>query len=358
MDNQIVRNIDFGVTNNLDSTFSHASENIFIHEENSTTYAGGGNDLINGSSGNDRIDGQAGDDEIFAKAGDDVIKGGAGNDFIDGGDGIDEAQFEGNKENFELVRNLDGITLKDISRSGNQEIDSLKFVEKLKFKDQLLDFSSAPQAAGIGDFSVDSNEYLEIELAQYFTDSDASDILVYDAQGLPDGLTIDSYTGKLSGIVSSDNSGSYDIIARASDIANSTASAEFTLAVSAPGNSPPTWGSPTYSVTSNLAQEGETFSFTMGATDVDGINGSISTHWIIEKEGVQTEIHTGDTYLIQETDIGGQILVKQSYTDNLGNFHESSLFSLATPVVAYSNSPANFDISLASGEYSVGEIKY
>ena len=83
--------------------------------------------------------------------------------------------------------------------------------------------------------------------------------------------------------------------------------------------------------------------------------GSISTHWIIEKEGVQTDIHTGDTYLIQETDIGGQILVKQSYTDNLGNFHESSLFSLATPVVAYSNSPANFNISLESGEYSVGE---
>ena len=120
-------------------------------------------------------------------------------------------------------------------------------------------------------------------------------------------------------------------------------------------NSPPTWGSPTFSLTNNLAQVGETFSFTMGATDADGINGSISTHWIIEKEGVQTDIHTGDTYLIEETDIGGQILVKQSYTDNLGNFHESSLFSLATPVVAYSNSPANFNISLESGEYSVGE---
>ena len=46
---------------------------------------------------------------------------------------------------------------------------------------------------------------------------------------------------------------------------------------------------------------------------------------------MQTEIHIGDTYLIQESDIGGQILVKQSYTDDLGNFHESNLIALADP---------------------------
>ena len=108
---------------------------------------------------------------------------------------------------------------------------------------------------------------MEIDLAQYFTDSDASDILVYDAQGLPDGLTIDSYTGKLSGIVSSDNSGSYDIIARASDIANSTASAEFTCGFRSRQLSTDV-GFSTYSLTNDLAQVGETFSFTMGADDV------------------------------------------------------------------------------------------
>ena len=79
-------------------------------------------------------------------------------------------------------------------------------------------------------------------------------------------------------------------------------------------------------------------------------NGSIG-RMHIEKWSL---IHNGDTYLFQMVDR----YLLSSHTRYLGNFHESNLIALADPIVAYSNSPAYFNISLASGEYSVGETVY
>lgn len=62
-------------------------------EHGLTVYAGGGNDIINGTRLGDIIDGGAGNDRIYAGAGDDFIQSSTGNDLIYGGDGNDNIRW-------------------------------------------------------------------------------------------------------------------------------------------------------------------------------------------------------------------------------------------------------------------------
>lgn len=76
-------------------------------EHGLTVYAGGGNDIINGTRVADIIDGGAGNDRIFAGAGDDFVQSSTGNDLIYGGDGNDNIRW--GQGNFDEVVGNDTI---------------------------------------------------------------------------------------------------------------------------------------------------------------------------------------------------------------------------------------------------------
>ena len=127
--------------------------------------------LILGSSGKDTIYGWDGDDQIFGNEGDDIFISGKGNDYLDGGDGLDQAHFRGNFDDFSIIRDLQGVTLQDNRLIDNEGDDQITFVEKLKFDNIIVDFSSKPQTTTIENVNINVNDNINIDLSQYFLET-------------------------------------------------------------------------------------------------------------------------------------------------------------------------------------------
>ena len=104
---------DFGISNNLQQSFTNKSEQIVVLENDVETFAAGGNDFVQGSDGKDKIYGWDGDDELYGNKGDDIFIAGKGTDLINGGEGIDEAHYNGERGDFTITRKIDGIELED-----------------------------------------------------------------------------------------------------------------------------------------------------------------------------------------------------------------------------------------------------
>ena len=87
--------------------------------------AGTGNGLNNSISGN------AAGNALSGAAGNDSLYGGSGNDTLDGGAGFDQAQYNGSKASYAVVRNGTG----GFSVSGPDGLDTLTSIERLVFGD-------------------------------------------------------------------------------------------------------------------------------------------------------------------------------------------------------------------------------
>jgi hypothetical protein len=107
-------------------------------------------------------------------------------------------------------------------------------------------------------------------------------------------------------------------------------------------NNPAEWSSSTF--TPGPYFVGDQITAVLDATDPDGV-GIVTHSWYREKDGVtQFTGVTGSQYTISFDDVGHELRVKASYTDNAGNFEESSLWGYySTPYVVQEriiNSPA------------------
>jgi uncharacterized delta-60 repeat protein len=100
-------------------------------------------DTLTGSGGTDLLSGDDGDDVINGGAGNDYLSGDDGNDTIDGGGGIDEAFFEGDLDDFDIVRLANGsIRVTRSSVDEDDEVDVLTNVERLTFVEEHDDDST------------------------------------------------------------------------------------------------------------------------------------------------------------------------------------------------------------------------
>jgi Ca2+-binding RTX toxin-like protein len=110
--------VNFGTTiENLNG--SSFADKLFGNEVANAMNGGNGNDLIEGWDGNDTLIGGQGDDQL------------------NGGTGVDVAQLSGNWNNYSTAKNSSSFVVTD-KRSGQDGIDSLINIERLKFLDKTL----------------------------------------------------------------------------------------------------------------------------------------------------------------------------------------------------------------------------
>ncbi|WP_310476886.1 hypothetical protein [Sandarakinorhabdus sp.] len=102
-----------------------------------TIFGYAGNDTLYGGRSNDRIEGGFGADDLFGGAGSDVLLGGAGSDRLDGGVGTDTAVFSGGRRSYEVTRNGDTVTVRDL-RANADGTDTLTGIEQAQFSDGLM----------------------------------------------------------------------------------------------------------------------------------------------------------------------------------------------------------------------------
>ncbi|TWF58825.1 cadherin domain-containing protein [Neorhizobium alkalisoli] len=103
-----------------------------------------GNDVYTGTIFNDRIKGGAGDDILNGGGGADIIEGGTGSDTIDGGAGEDTYVVDGAVAGYMITPV--GSTLY-LSQTSTGELDRLKNIEFIKFKDALYNVATKEYTA-------------------------------------------------------------------------------------------------------------------------------------------------------------------------------------------------------------------
>lgn len=85
--------------------------------------------------GDDTVDGRSGDDALRGQSGDDELTGGQGDDVIDGGEGDDIAVFSGNRDEYTVTRNEEGIYSVSDSVEGRDGSDTVRDIETFRFAD-------------------------------------------------------------------------------------------------------------------------------------------------------------------------------------------------------------------------------
>lgn len=200
-----------------------------------TIFAGGGDDENYGGIGNDIISGEAGNDFLRGDAGDDLLQGGAGNDTIDGSVDIDTAVFSGNRDEYSILVNADGIsvTITDLRPLSPDGADIVKNVEFFQFADgtipaNLLNHSPEITSDGGGDsvaLTIAENSGAVTTIVAI--DSDAGQTVTYAIAGGEDAslFTIDASTGALffasapdfENPTDADGNNIYSVVVRAAD---------------------------------------------------------------------------------------------------------------------------------------------
>ena len=207
-----------------------------------------------GGRGNDFLLGNAADNWLRAGMGNDTLEGGIGNDTLEGGDGFDTAIYQGNMAEFSVVWNAATrqIQVTDLVRTGLDEgSDVLIGIERIIFVDGETNLGTMvgnrPPVANREWFSspVTLVPGMGIELTipnTAFSDLDPNastgslsgaqnDIAVAEAAGgeLPDWLSYDPVTKKLSGTPPEDHQGQLKLLVTATDEFGETASDVLTL---------------------------------------------------------------------------------------------------------------------------------
>lgn len=89
--------------------------------------------VINGTDWDDNLNGTAGNDDIYGYAGYDSLFGGRGDDYLNGGSGLDEAFYNGYRDEYTVRADGGQVWVND--RVGADGLDLLMNVERLNFKD-------------------------------------------------------------------------------------------------------------------------------------------------------------------------------------------------------------------------------
>ncbi len=98
---------------------------------------GAGNDELIGGAGAEDLRGGLGADRLEGNAGDDRLTGGGGGDTLLGGSGSDTAVLSGGRRDYEVTRNGETVTVRDLRPSADGT-DTLSGIERLEFSDGLM----------------------------------------------------------------------------------------------------------------------------------------------------------------------------------------------------------------------------
>ena len=190
-----------------------------------------------------------------------------------------------------------------------------------------------------------------------FADVDAGDSLTYtanlsDGSALPSWLTFDADTRTFSGTPLNANVGAIDVKVTATDSGNDSISDTFNLTV-ANTNDAPT-GSLSISGT---ATQGQVITAVSTLADADGI-GDLAYQW--SEDGVAISGATSSTFTPGQDQVGKQISVSVSYTDDGGNTETvaSSYEADVVDLVVTVNTGARYKGDGATGNvfYIDGEV--
>ncbi|MFZ4623762.1 MAG: Calx-beta domain-containing protein [Rhodoferax sp.] len=129
---------------NIENAYGSDHADSLIGDANDNALRGfGGNDSLSGGAGNDDLWGDDGNDDLYGQAGNDVIHGNSGDDSIDGGAGTDTALFSGQFADYAISYDrIQGTAALTDHRSGGDDTDSLRNIEKLQFSDQTFDMTA------------------------------------------------------------------------------------------------------------------------------------------------------------------------------------------------------------------------
>ncbi len=130
---QITVNFGSEIENLIGSDYG---DNLTGNRLDNDIRARGGDDVVYGKEGNDRLDGGPGDDRL---------RGGPGDDMLDGGDGLDYAIYAGDRDQYEILSDRDGIIVAVLEAARGNPLpetgrDILAGVERIAFADIRLAF--------------------------------------------------------------------------------------------------------------------------------------------------------------------------------------------------------------------------
>lgn len=257
---------------------------------NDTIFAGAGDDETYGGLGNDAMYGEAGNDFMRGDAGDDLMQGGGGNDTIDGAADIDTAVFSGNRSDYSIVVNADGIsfTVTDLRPSSPDGADNVRNVEFFQFADGTIPanlLNHPPEITsdgGGGTAALTITENATAVTTVVATDSDSGQTVTYAIAGGDDAalFTINTSTGALSfaappdyeNPTDADGNNIYTVTVQASDGNGGldTQTISVTVANAADGASPVIGSNGGGAAASISISENTTAVTTVAATDADG----------------------------------------------------------------------------------------
>lgn len=99
-------------------------------------HLGANDDRVYGDLGTDRLFGDDGDDILVGGGGDDELTGGGEDDIISGGAGTDVAGYSGERSQYAVVTNADGVTIVTDTQADRDGVDTISSIEILRFSDQ------------------------------------------------------------------------------------------------------------------------------------------------------------------------------------------------------------------------------
>ena len=152
-----------------------------------------------------------------------------------------------------------------------------------------------------------------------------------DGTALPDWIHFDAANGTFTGMPGWQDAGTLSITVTASD-GQASASDTFDLTV-VNGNATP-GGVPT--VVGNATEDQTLTADTSGMTDADGL-GTFSYQWLRDGDAITGA--TGNTYTLDDADVGSRISVQVSYTDGQGTGEGPVTSAQTAPVENVNDAP-------------------
>ncbi|MDP2518255.1 calcium-binding protein [Shimia thalassica] len=290
---------------------------LFGRAGNDQLLGGEGNDTLHGEGGADTLNGGEGRDVMYGGDGDDTLLNSDGNDVMDGGDGIDSVRINANYADV-VVGYDNGIVI-----SSTQGVDLIVNTETFIFNDQTIDgeemfiraLNGAPVSLLPSTLRSDEGAVL-LELSQYFVDPDG-DALTFTLFGLPQGVTLDAATGRISGSLTA-SAEPYELSVTVEDANGNSATESVSWRVENV-NDAPTGGL----VIDGVPMAGQTLSVVSTVADADGIDpATVQYQWL--RDGVEIGGANGQSFAPVAGDVGDTLTVRLTYTDLYGTDEEVS----------------------------------
>ena len=181
-----------GGIDGLIKTGNHESDKLIGSWTIDTINAGAGNDTIDGGAGNDNLNGEDGDDSFIL---------GAGDDKIDGGNGFDTITFRESFRDYKITKDAIGLTVRGIYGIGQEGLDQISNVERLKFTDLDINLTVKNKSTTIA--PNDLKTLIELYIA-FFNRTPDADGMSYWIDQVKAGKSIDSIADVFYSIGASD----------------------------------------------------------------------------------------------------------------------------------------------------------